>query len=104
MAKVYFTDCTGELHIIEAKNGESLMEIAIDNLVWGIEAECGGACSCATCHAYIGEDWLEKVEVGDLEDCMLDHVFERKDSSRLTCQIIMSDELDGIELEATDND
>ncbi len=105
LTKVYFTDCAGELHVIEASNGDSLMEVAIDNLVWGIEAECGGACSCATCHAYVDESWLEKLpEVGDLEDCMLDHVYERKDTSRLTCQIFMSDELDGIKLEATDND
>ena len=104
MATVNFTDCTGVLHVIEVENGWSLMEAAIDNDVFGITADCGGACSCATCHAYIDESWLEKLpEVGDLEDCMLDHA-ERKDNSRLTCQIFMSDELDGIELEATDND
>lgn len=105
MPKVYFTGCNGELHVIEANNGDSLMEVAIDNIVFGIEAECGGACSCATCHAYIDELWLEKLpEISDIEGKMLDHVFERKDNSRLTCQIFMSDELDGIELEATDND
>ena len=65
MAKVNFTDCTGVLHVIEVENGWSLMEAAIDNDVFGITADCGGACSCATCHAYIDESWLEKLpEVG----------------------------------------
>ena len=105
MATVRFTDCTGVLHIIEAKNGWSLMEVAVDNDIVGIAADCGGACTCGTCHAYIDESWLKKLpEVGDREDNILEGIYERKDNSRLTCQIVMTDELDGIELEADDND
>jgi 2Fe-2S ferredoxin len=75
------------------------MEGATINGVEGIEAECGGACSCATCHAYIDETWLSKLqEIDGMEDAMLESAVERKSNSRLTCQIQVSEELDGLVL------
>ncbi len=104
MPKVNFSDF-GERHEVEVKNGTSLMEAALDNDVIGIVAECGGACSCATCHVYVDLAWVEKCpEIDEMEDLMLDHAYDRRDNSRLSCQIMMSDELNGIELEVADND
>lgn len=104
MPRVNFTDFD-KRHEVEVKNGTSLMEAALENDVLGIVAQCGGVCSCATCHAYIDPKWLEKCpEMSKLENFMLDNVYDdRKDNSRLTCQIMMTDELDGIELEIADN-
>ena len=82
-----------------------MMEAALDNSVVGIVAECSGACACATCHAYVVEPWFDKLpEVSELEDTMLEMVAERQPNSRLACQIRMTDELDGIEIHATDNE
>ena len=104
MAKVVFVDRQGGRHEIEADNGVSLMEVAMNSSVPGIYAECGGTCSCATCHCYIGEAWADKVSpMDDLEDGMLDGAKDRRPTSRLTCQIMVSDAIDGIELEVADN-
>ena len=82
---------------LDAATGSTIMENAVKNSVPGIEAECGGACACATCHVYVDESWTEKVGKPDvMEEDMLDFAFEPKSSSRLSCQIKMSDELDGI--------
>ena len=71
----------------------------------GIVAECGGACACATCHSYIDEAWLDKIPaMDDMEDSMLDAAYERKDNSRLTCQLEVSDELDGLVVHVAEND
>ena len=105
MPKVVYITGDGERHEVEVENGYSVMEGAINNNIDGIVAECGGACACATCHAYIDEAWFGKLaEMDDMEDSMLDAAYERKDNSRLTCQIEISDELDGLVVHVADNE
>lgn len=105
MPKVVYITGDGERHEVEVENGYSVMEGAINNNIDGIVAECGGACACATCHAYIDEAWFGKLaEMDDMEDSMLDAAYERKDNSRLTCQIEISDELDGLVVHIADNE
>ena len=105
MPKVVYITGDGERHEVEVENGYSVMEGAINTNIDGIVAECGGACACATCHAYIDDAWLGKLaEMDDMEDSMLDAAYERKDNSRLTCQIEMSDELDGLIVHIADNE
>src|SRR2546430_360779 len=97
MAKIHFVDHHGETRIIEVENGATVMEAAIRNAVPGIEAECGGACACATCHVYVDEAWREKVgPPSPMEEDMLDFGFDVRPNSRLSCQIKVSDELDGL--------
>ena len=97
MAKITFIEHDGTKHTVEAENGMTVMEAAVKNSVPGIDADCGGACACATCHVYVGEGWMEKLKAkDDMEDSMLDFAEEVQDNSRLSCQILMSDELDGI--------
>jgi len=97
MPKITFIQPDGSAVEIDARSGESLMEAAIDNDVAGIVAECGGACSCATCHVYVDPEWAARLPAPDaLEDGMLDCVLDRKDSSRLSCQIRVEDALDGM--------
>ncbi len=99
MPKVVFVDPEGARHEVDVAAGNTIMEAAIDNDVSGIVAECGGACACATCHAYVGENWVARLpEMDDMEDAMLDSALDRTENSRLTCQISMTDELDGIEI------
>ena len=82
---------------LDAETGSTVMENAVKNSVPGIEAECGGACACATCHVYVDEAWTEKVGKPDvMEEDMLDFAYEPKPESRLSCQIKMTDELDGL--------
>ena len=105
MPKVTYITPAGERIEAEVENGYSVMEGAINNNVDGIVAECGGACACATCHSYIDESWLARLpEMDDMEDSMLDAAYERKDNSRLTCQIEMNDKLDGLIVHVADND
>jgi 2Fe-2S ferredoxin len=97
MPQVKFIEFNGTEHNIDASNGESLMTAATGNLVPGIDADCGGECSCATCHVLINAEWQTKLETrSDTEESMLDLNPDRSDESRLSCQIIMSDTLDGI--------
>jgi len=97
MAKITFVDHRGESRTIEVENGATVMEAAIRNAVPGIEAECGGACACATCHVYVDEAWREKVgSPSPMEEDMLDFGFDVRPNSRLSCQIKVSDELDGL--------
>jgi 2Fe-2S ferredoxin len=97
MPKVTFIQADGSSSEVEALSGDSVMETAIDNDIRGIVAECGGACSCATCHVYVDEQWLDKLPAPDpLEDGMLDCVIDRQPNSRLSCQIRVSDDIDGI--------
>jgi 2Fe-2S ferredoxin len=104
MPKVIFVDSEGARREIDVEAGNTIMEAAIDNDVPGIVAECGGACACATCHAYIDEDWVARLpEMDDMEDAMLDSALDRKANSRLTCQISMTDKLDGIEVVVAHN-
>ena len=105
MPKVTYITPDGERIEVEVENGYSVMEGAINNNVEGIVAECGGACACATCHSYIDESWLGRLpEMDDMEDSMLDAAYERKDNSRLTCQIEMNDDLDGLIVNVADNE
>jgi ferredoxin, 2Fe-2S len=97
MAKIHFVDHTGAKRTIEVENGATVMEAAIRNAIPGIEAECGGACACATCHVYVDEAWREKVGAPTpMEEDMLDFGFDVRPNSRLSCQIKVSDELDGL--------
>ena len=98
MPKVTYIGPDGTETTLEARDGDSVMETAVKNGVKGIVAECGGACSCATCHVYVEPDYRELVGgPGDLEDDMLDGAeSERQDNSRLSCQIKMNAELDGL--------
>jgi 2Fe-2S ferredoxin len=97
MPKITFIDAAGTSRDVEAKAGTSVMEAAVQNMIPGIDADCGGACACATCHVYVAADWLSKLkDKDDMEDSMLDFADDVEDNSRLCCQILMSDELDGI--------
>jgi len=97
MPKIIFTQADGSASEVNAVPGDSIMETAIDNDIEGIIAECGGACSCATCHIYVDEAWLDRLPVPDaLEDGMLDCVLDRQANSRLSCQIRITEDLDGI--------
>ena len=99
MAKITYTDQLGNSKTIEIENGLSVMEGAIQNDVPGIEADCGGSMACATCHVYVEEKWLDKIpKAEDGEIDMIDMAYEAKKNSRLSCQIIVSDELDGLKV------
>ena len=97
MAKILYIRHDGTEHVVEAELGKSVMQNAVENLVPGIIGDCGGACSCATCHGYIDPAWLGKVgPKSDGEAAMLEGAMRVEDNSRLTCQIKMTDELDGL--------
>ncbi len=97
MAKLTYKQLDGSEQTVEAKNGVTVMEAAKLNLIAGIEAECGGACACATCHVYVDEAWIEKTgKPSEMEEDMLDFAFDVRETSRLSCQIKVSDELDGL--------
>lgn len=97
MPKIIYVDHTGEERAIEAKNGETVMETAIKNSIPGIDADCGGACACATCHVYVDEAFMDKVgQPEDMEQSMLDFAENVRPTSRLCCQISVRDELDGL--------
>ena len=97
MPKITYIEHNGKKHTVDVANGLSIMEGAIQNNIPGIDADCGGAMACATCHVYVKEEWfnnLPQKEQG--EEDMLDMAFEPKKNSRLSCQILVSKELDGI--------
>lgn len=97
MTKVTFIEPNGTVRKVDAAPGTTVMEAAVDNGVEGIIAECGGACSCATCHVYVEPEWAEKLSPPDpQEDGMLDCVIERGATSRLSCQIELREDLDGL--------
>ena len=105
MAKITYISSDGTRHETAVENGYSVMEGAINNDIDGIVAECGGACACATCHSYVDEAWMDKMPpMDDMEDSMLDAAYERKDNSRLTCQIEVNDNLDGLIIHVADNE
>ena len=105
MPRIIFITPDGARHKTDVESGYSVMEAAINNNIDGIVAECGGACACATCHSYIDEAWLDKIPaMDDMEDSMLDAAFERKDNSRLTCQIEVNETLDGLVVHVAEND
>ena len=99
MAKITYVDHEGTERVVEATNGESVMETAIKNSIPGIDADCGGACACATCHVYVDEAFFEKVGAPeDMEQSMLDFAENVKPTSRLCCQISVSDAIDGLKV------
>jgi ferredoxin, 2Fe-2S len=103
MPKVTYVQPDGKQRVVEGTAGTTVMETAIDNDVAGIVAECGGACSCATCHVYVDPGWLDKLPPPDAqEDGMLDCVLERRANSRLSCQIVLDERLDGLVVRVAD--
>ena len=97
MPKIIYNTHDNETYTIEVQNGLTVMEGAVQNDVPGIDADCGGGMACATCHVYVKEDWFNKLpKKEDGEEDMLDMAFEPKKNSRLSCQLIVSDELDGL--------
>ncbi len=97
MTKITFFAAPGEPRAVDALRGASVMEPALRNAVPGIEAECGGACACATCHVYVADEWTEKVgKPSQMEEDMLDFAFEVRPNSRLACQIKVTEALDGL--------
>ena len=99
MPTITYIEHNGTEHQIEAEVGATLMQTALDNGVPGIDGDCGGGMSCATCHVYVTEDWFDKLpKKEDGEEDMLDMAYEPKKNSRLSCQIVVSDELDGLKI------
>ena len=97
MPKITYKDFQGNSKTIEVENGLTVMEGAIQNNIPGIDADCGGSMACATCHVYVEEEWLNKLpKAEDAEVDMIDMAFEPKKNSRLSCQLIVSDELNGL--------
>ena len=97
MGQVTYVSFDGEQTVVDVANGDNLMQAAIDNGVSGILGDCGGGCACATCHCIVDDAWAPKTgEPDELEVDMLDGLIDPKPTSRLSCQIIMSDELDGV--------
>ena len=97
MAKITYITHEDKSHTVEVQNGLTVMEGAVQNDIPGIDADCGGGMACATCHVYVKEDWFNKLAPKeDGEEDMLDMAFEPKKNSRLSCQLIISNELDGL--------
>ncbi len=97
MSKIIFITSDSKTHEVEAQNGLTVMEAAVQNDVPGIDADCGGGMACATCHVYVQDEWYNKLPTKeDGEEDMLDMAFEPKKNSRLSCQLIISDDLDGL--------
>ena len=100
MPKIKYIEHDGTEHEVDAELGISVMQAALNNLVPGIDADCGGECSCATCHVMVHEDWMLKAgSPDDAEESMLDLNPERQSNSRLACQIFVSEDLDGLVLD-----
>ena len=99
MAKITYTDQQGNSKTINVENGLSVMEGAIQNNIPGIDADCGGSMACATCHVYVEEKWFNKIsKAEEAEVDMIDMAYEPKKNSRLSCQLIVTDEMDGLEV------
>ena len=97
MPKITYVTSENETHTIDVDNGLTVMEGAVQNDIPGIDADCGGGMACATCHVYVTQDWFDKLpKKEDGEEDMLDMAFEPKKNSRLSCQIVVSDDLDGL--------
>lgn len=104
MPKITFIDFEGNSRTVEANIGDSVMETAVAQDLPGIEADCGGACACATCHVYINEEWVDRVnDAEELEADMLSIVEDVRDTSRLSCQIEVKQEMDGLVLTTPKN-
>ncbi|GAB3110552.1 2Fe-2S iron-sulfur cluster binding domain-containing protein [Aestuariicella hydrocarbonica] len=96
MPLINYIEANGNHHEAEVSVGETVMQGAVDNMIDSILAECGGACACATCHCYVDEAWIDKIPPAQgIEQDMLEAVVEPKDNSRLSCQIYVTEEMDG---------
>jgi ferredoxin, 2Fe-2S len=99
MTRITFIEHDGRTHCVEATVGQSVMQAAVDNMIPGITADCGGSCSCATCHAYIGRPWSDLLSPpAQMELDVLEAAADRQATSRLTCQIKVTPQLDGLEV------
>ena len=97
MPKITYIEHNGKSHVVEVPNGLNVMEGAVQNNIPGIDADCGGSCACATCHVYVDEKWFKKLNKKEsAEEDMLDMAYEPNKLSRLSCQITIVDELDGL--------
>ena len=97
MPKITYIEHNGKSHTVNVANGLSVMEGAVQNNIPGIDADCGGSMACATCHVYVKEEWFDRLlKKEDGEEDMLDMAYEPKKYSRLSCQLTVSDELDGL--------
>ncbi len=97
MVKIIYIEHDGTTHNVDAQEGHSLMEVAIEKMIPGIDGDCGGACACATCHVFVDDAWLSKTgEKSDMENSMLEFAEGIEANSRLACQIKASAALDGI--------
>ena len=97
MTKITYIEHNGTPHTVDVENGLTVMEGALQNNVPGIDADCGGGMACATCHVYVKDEWFDRInKKNEGEDDMLDQAFEPKKNSRLSCQITVSDEIDGL--------
>lgn len=97
MPQVKFFGRNDKVYETEGAVGTTVMELAVSNNVPGIDADCGGACACATCHVYVHQDWISKLSPqDDMEESMLEFAEDVRANSRLSCQIQLSDELDGL--------
>ena len=97
MPKITYIEHNGKTHTIDVAKGLSVMEGAVQNNIPGIDADCGGSMACATCHVYVKEEWFDKLpKKEDGEEDMLDMAYEPKKNSRLSCQLTVSDELEGL--------
>jgi len=104
MAKVTYIEFSGAQHTIDVKPGQSVMEGAVKNNIPGIDADCGGACACATCHVYVDNAWMEKTgKASVMEESMLDFAAEVQPNSRLSCQILVKEDLDGLIVRMPEN-
>jgi ferredoxin, 2Fe-2S len=100
MPKITFTEANGIVHVVDAPLGKTLMQVAVDNLIPGILGDCGGSCSCATCHAYIDPAWQGRLPPpGEDETFMLEGALDVRDNSRLCCQLDVREEWDGLLVE-----
>ncbi|MGR8921671.1 MAG: 2Fe-2S iron-sulfur cluster-binding protein [Gammaproteobacteria bacterium] len=105
MPKITYIDINGKRHDCDVATGVSVMEGAIQNGIDGILAICGGSCACSTCHSYIDEAWMETVgQPDEIEDSTLELALDRKPNSRLTCQIEVTDAMDGLVVQVAQND
>ena len=97
MPKIVFIEHNGKQHVVEAEVGKSVMQVALDNAVPGVLGDCGGACSCGTCHCYVDPSWEKTVPaVAEMEEVMLEGTLHTESNSRLSCQIDVTDEMDGL--------
>ena len=99
MAKIIYIENNGTSHTVDVAEGLTVMEGAVQNNIPGIDADCGGGMACATCHVYVKDEWFDKInKKSEGEDDMIDQAYEPKKSSRLSCQIQVSPEIDGLEV------